>query len=64
MAKNLSYSSKKNGEKFTWDGTCENLRKFVADALKLLGTWSSPGGEIKLFTSPLVCLKWQSMTSK
>ena len=44
MAKNLSYSSKKNGEKFTWDGTYENLRKFVADALKLLGTWSSPGG--------------------
>ena len=46
------------------DGTLENLKKFVADELKLLGKWTSPGGETKLFTSALVCLKWQSKTSK
>ena len=57
MAKNLSHSTTKNGEKFIWEGTYENLKK-------LLGTWTSSGGEIKLFTSPLVCLKWQSKTSE
>ena len=36
----------------------------MADELKLLGKWKSPGGETKLFTSPLVSLKWQSKTSK
>ena len=36
----------------------------MADELKLLGKWTSPGGETKLFTSGLVCLKWQSKTSK
>ena len=30
----------------------------------MLGKWTSPGGETKLFTSGLVCLKWQSKTSK
>ena len=61
---NQSLSSTENGEKFIWDGTLENLKKFVADELKLLGKWTSPGGETKLFTSPLVSLKWQSKTSK
>ena len=32
--------------------------------LKLLGKWTSPGGETKLFTSGSVSLKWQSKTSK
>ena len=64
MAKNLCHSTTKNGEKFIWEGTYENLKKFVADELKLLGAWTTPGGETKLFTSPLVCLKWQSKTSK
>ena len=61
---NQSLSSTENVEKFIWDGTLENLKKFVADELKLLGKWTSPGGETKLFTSPLVSLKWQSKTSK
>ena len=64
MAKNLSKSSMENVEKFIWNGTYENLKKFVANELKLLGTWKSPGGETKVFTSPSVCLKWQSKTSK
>ena len=61
---NQSLSSTENEEKFIWDGTLENLKKFVADELKLLGKWTSPGGETKLLTSPLVSLKWQSKTSK
>ena len=64
LAKNQCLSSTGNGEKFIWDCTLENLKKFVADELKLLGKWTSPGGETKLFTSGLVCLKWQSKTSK
>ena len=63
MAKNQCLSSTENGEKFIWDGTLENLKNFVADELKLLDKWTS-GGETKLFTSGLVCLKWQSKTSK
>ena len=61
---NQSLSSTENEEKFIWDGTLENLKKFAADELKLLGKWTSHGGETKLFTSPLVSLKWQSKTSK
>jgi regulator of replication initiation timing len=64
MAEDLCYNLKANGEKFIWDGTLDYLKKFVADELKLLGKWISPGGETKLFTSGLVCLKWQSKTSK
>ena len=64
MAENLNSSSMENGEKFIWDGTYENLKKFVANELKLLGTWKLPGDETKVFTSPSVCLKWQSKTSK
>ena len=65
MAEDLCYNLKVNGERFIWDGTLDNLKKFVADELKLLvGKWTSPGGETKLFTSGLVCLKWQSKTSK
>ena len=62
--KNQSLSSTENGEKFIWDGTLKHLKKFVAGDLKLLGKWTSPCGETKLFTSPLVCLKWKSKTSK
>ena len=61
---NQSLSSTENEEKFIWDGTLENLKKFMADKLKLQGKWTSPGGETKLFKSPLVSLKRQSKTSK
>ncbi len=64
MAEDLSYNLKATGEKFIWDGTLDNLKKFVSDELKLLGKWTSPGGETKLFTSGSVSLKWQSKTSK
>ena len=43
--KNQSLSSTENGEKFIWDGTLKNLKKFVAGDLKLLGKWTSPCGE-------------------
>ena len=64
MAEDLSYNLKATGEKFIWDGTLDNLKKFVSDELKLLGKWTSPGGETKLFTSGSLSLKWQSKTSK
>ena len=46
-------TSKENGEKFDWDGTCENWKKLVPNELKLLETWKSGSDEIKVFTSPI-----------
>ena len=38
----------------------------MSNELKLSGGWTSPGGEVKLFTSDtsIVSLKWHSKTSK
>ena len=51
-------------EKLYWDNTIDDLKQFVSDKLKLSGKWSSPGGEIKLFTSDSLSLKWQGKTKK
>ena len=58
MAVNLCSSSdlKIDGEKLYWDGTLNDLKEFVSNRLKLSGRWTSPGGELKLFTSDTVCL--------
>ena len=51
-------------EKLYWDSTIDKLKQFVSDKLKLSGKWSSPGGEVKLFTSDSLSLKWQGKTKK
>ena len=34
-----------------WTGDFESLKHFVADSLKLNGTWSQPGGHEKVFVA-------------
>ena len=43
------------------------LKEFVVSKtkeLKLSGRWTSPGGEVKLFTADTVSLKWHGKTIK
>jgi hypothetical protein len=48
-----------NCNEFVWDGNLDELKEFVQDDLQLLnGKWSSPGGEVKLFTNPTFAFKW------
>ncbi|CAB4020218.1 Hypothetical predicted protein [Paramuricea clavata] len=35
----------------SWSGDFESLKRFVKESLNIVGTWSSPGGEKKLFSS-------------
>ena len=51
----LSY----NGNELFWKGSLDELREFVHSKLKLDGSWSSPGGDVKLFTGENISLKWQ-----
>ena len=66
MAVDLCSSSdlKIDGEKLYWDGTLNDLKEFVSNRLKLSGRWTSPGGEVKLFTSDTGCLKWHGKSTK
>jgi hypothetical protein len=66
MAVNLCTNIKVIGEKLYWGGTLNDLKEFVSNELKLSGGWTSPGGEVKLFTSDTanVSLKWHSKTTK
>ena len=51
---NLTYSAKE----FAWEGSLEELKAFVKYDLQRQGRWTSPGGEVKLFTSCNYILKW------
>ena len=54
-----------NRNEFVWDGNLDELKQFVQDDLQLLnGKWSSPGGEVKLFTNPTFVFKWYGTTKK
>ena len=66
MAVNLCTNIKVIGKKLYWGGTLNDLKEFVSNELKLSGGWTSPGGEVKLFTSDTanVSLKWHSKTTK
>ena len=47
--------------KFSWEGSLDELKAFVQHELKLRGKWTSPGGEVKLFyqfTGVNVSVKW------
>ena len=44
--------------KISWSGDFESLKRFVKESLNIVGTWSSPGGEKKLFSSSDVNIQW------
>jgi hypothetical protein len=44
--------------KISWSGDFESLKRFVKESLNIVGTWSSPGGEKKLFPSSDVNIQW------
>ena len=64
MAKELYLNLKTNGGRFYWASTWCELKKFVLDDLKLTGRWTSPGGEVKLFTSDNLSIKWHGKSTK
>ena len=42
-----------------WTGDFESLKYFVADFLKLSGTWSQPGGDKKVFVAEDASIIWR-----
>ena len=43
-----------------WSGDLiESLKTFVSKSLKLIGTWSQPGGDKKVFTGKNVSIIWR-----
>jgi hypothetical protein len=64
MAVDLRSNLKASGERFYWDSILVKLKEFVSKELKLSGRWTSPGGEVKLFTADTVSLKWHGKTIK
>ena len=52
------------GKEFTWESCLESLKKFVQADLNLHGKWTSPGGEVKLFTCNEHTLKWYGVNKK
>ena len=58
----LNLSINENG--YIWKGSLPQLKRFVQNDLKLIGKWSSPGGETKLFKNTEISLKWFGQTRK
>ncbi|CAB3988650.1 Hypothetical predicted protein [Paramuricea clavata] len=40
------------GNEFSWEGTLDGLKAFIQNDLELEGNWSSPGGDVKVYTGP------------
>ena len=49
---------------FFWNGDIEDLKRFVAESLQLVGKWTSPGGDTKQFSNENVTLKWSGASKK
>ena len=62
LNKLLSY----DGKIYRWHGSLEELKSFVEQYLKLYGSWTSPGGEAKVFRSEQsdFAIKWYGVTSE
>ena len=58
----LSYE----GKTYRWSGSLLELKSFVEQQLKLHGSWTSPGGEAKVFRSEQsdFLIKWYGVSSK
>jgi hypothetical protein len=55
-----------DGEIYRWTGSLSKLKTFVEKTLNAKGTWTSPGGDVKLFKdddSDLI-IKWYGPRSK
>ena len=54
-----------DGKTYRWTGNLEELKNFIQNDMKLSGTWSSPGGESKLFKAgDEFSIKWYGRKSK
>ena len=51
-------------KEYFWNGSVRELKSFVENDLGLSGKWTSPGGEVKLFTNTDFRLKWQGSSIK
>ena len=60
LVSNLSINE--NG--YIWKGNLPQLKRFVQNDFKLIGKWSSPEGETKLFKNTKISLKWFGQTRK
>ena len=63
-SKVLSYLVFIDESGYCWKGNLAQLKSFVQNDLKLIGKWSSPGGETKLFKNTEIILKWTGQTRK
>ena len=48
-----------DGDEFRWTGTCNQLKIYFAEDLKLSGNWTSPSGGVWLFSTDEFQVKWQ-----
>ena len=55
-----------DGKFYRWNGSLDKLKSFVEQQLKLHGSWTSPGGETKVFRSEQsdFIIKWYGVSSK
>ena len=51
-------------KELAWNGLLEGLKLFVQSDLSIEGQWSSPGGEVKQFTSKNYTMKWYGKKKK
>ena len=60
LISNLSFDDKG----YLWKGTLQQLKGFVSKDLNLVGKWSSPGGERKIFNNSTlgITLRWSGLT--
>ena len=45
-----------DGKFYRWNGLLDELKSFVEQQLKLYGSWTSPGGETKVFRNLILLL--------
>ncbi len=54
----------KLGEELFWEGSLECLKNFVMVDLNIEGKWTSPSGEVKVFTTKDHIIKWTGKSTR
>lgn len=54
----------KLGEELFWEGSLECFKNFVKVDLNIEGKWTSPGGEVKVFTTKDHITKWTGKSTR
>ncbi|CAB4005661.1 Hypothetical predicted protein [Paramuricea clavata] len=54
----------KLGEELFWESSLECLKNFVKVDLNIEGKWTSPGGEVKVFTTKDHVIKWTGKSTR